>query len=120
MKIEDIKNLPEYENQYVERCDLSTIDDVGDVDFVDDDVLVSQILSKNPETGFPMNDLTVLTTTTNTEVRDYLLRCIKSMRPVDNSRISEDDLEKLHYSKFDTPDSYVQRLQSFLTADSNE
>lgn len=117
MKIEDIKNLPEYENQYVERCDLSTIDDVGDVDFVDDDVLVSQILSKNPVTGFPMNDITVLESTTNTEVRDYLLRCIKSMRPVDNTRIPEEDLEKLHYSKFDSPESYVERLQSFLVDD---
>lgn len=117
MKYEQIKNLPEYANQYVESCDLKTVDDVKDVNFVTDDVLVTQILSVNPETGFPYNDIDVLESTTNVEVREYLLRCIKRLRPVPTDGLSDEDLEKLHFSRFDDGNSYIQRLKEIAESE---
>lgn len=112
MKYEQIKNLPEYANQYVEKCDLTKVDDVKDGNFVTDDVLVSQILSVNPETGFPNNDIDILESTTNVEVREYLLRCIKRLRPVPTDGLSDEDLQSLHFSRFDDGETYIQRLKN--------
>lgn len=112
--ISNISRLPEYRGQAIEMCDYSKVDINEDPQFVDDNVLVDQILGINSDTGWPNNDIDILTNTNNTEVRDYLLRCIKSLRPIDNSDLTDEDLEKLHYSKFDSPDSYVDRLKSMI------
>lgn len=119
-----IKRLPEFENAFVTRPDLSTIDKTENpLDFVKDNDLINQIFSVNPETGFPYNDIDVLNSaSTQPEIRDYLIRCLRSVPSVNNPNLSDEDLLEMTYNRFEKTSDYVQRLEKFIAspADSAE
>lgn len=118
---EIINRLPEFQNTLVTRPDLSSIDDTENpLDFVKDNDLINQIFSVNPDTGFPYNDIDVLNSvSTQHEIRDYLIRCLRSIPSVNNPDLSDEDLLALTYNRFEKTSDYVQRLEKFIAPPSD-
>lgn len=111
-----LKLLPEFQNVEVSQPNFEIIDEMPDPsNFVEDNDLINQIFTVNPNTGFPTNDLDLLDSVkTSNEVRDYLLRSLRSIPKFNNPNLTDEDLINLTYSRFENSSDYVKRLESYF------
>ena len=111
-----LKLLPEFQNVEVSQPNFGVIDDMPDPSiFVEDNDLINQIFTVNPKTGFPFNDLDILDSAkTSNEVRDYLLRSLRSIPKFNNPDLTDEDLINMTYSRFENSSDYVKRLESYF------
>lgn len=109
---EIIKRLPEYQNVEVSQPDFEKIDEnINPLDFVKENDFISQIIGINPETGFPRNDIDILNdTSTNEEVRNYIVRCMRSHAPLSHPELDDEALFDFVMTKFENTSEYVDRL----------